>query len=268
MKPILSWVLILSSIGCSGPLQPNPDPPSMVQSVDETEQNRVSVSDYKTIDNRVNNDLPKKGKNQEKIISKQKIILDVPIIEQNPELKNGCEVTSLAMVLQYAGMKVGKMELAKQVPKDNDPVSKNSKGDITHWGNPAHGFVGDITGKNMGYAIFAKPLEKLMDRYLPNRTVNLTGKSFDTLLNQVQSKKPVLVWTTGDFKSPDRWESWTHGKEKIKTPLDLHVVVLTGFDSNYVYVNDPLTGRKNQKVDKQSFIRSWNELGKQALSYK
>ncbi|MGC5326183.1 C39 family peptidase [Brevibacillus sp. SYSU BS000544] len=200
--------------------------------------------------------------------NEQKIILDVPIIEQKPELKYGCEVTSLAMILQYAGITIDKMELANEIPKDNDPVKKTKSGDITHWGNPNHGFVGDMTGKNKGYAVYAKPMEKLMNQYLPGRTVNLTGKPFETLLQQVQNQRPVLVWTTGDFKSPDRWESWKHGSEKIKTPLDLHVVALVGFDSNNVYVNDPLTGIKNQKVSKQSFIRSWTELGKQALSYR
>lgn len=53
-------------------------------------------------------------------------------------------------------------------------MSKN--GDITQWGDPKEGFVGDITGKNKGYAVYVQPLQELMEQYLPNRTVNLTGK--------------------------------------------------------------------------------------------
>lgn len=198
---------------------------------------------------------------------KDKIILDIPIVKQNPELKYGCEVTSLAMVLKYAGVNTDKLKLADELPKDNDPVQKTESGNITRWGNPDHGFVGDITGKSAGYAVYAGPLEKLMKQYLKNRTVNLTRKSFDEVLAQIKNGKPVILWTTGDYKVPDRWESWKHGNEEINTPLDLHAVVLVGFDKDHLYINDPLTGEKAKKTKKDSFLESWKALGQQALSY-
>ncbi|WJH36156.1 C39 family peptidase [Paenibacillus sp. CC-CFT747] len=181
--------------------------------------------------------------------------MDVPLINQNPELKYGCEVTSLAMVLKYAGMETDKMKLANELPKDTDPLKKTDSGNITSWGNPDHGFVGDVTGKTPGYAIYAGPLEKVMQRYLPNRTVNLTRRPFDEILGQLSKEKPVILWTTGDYKVPDRWESWTHGNEKINTPLDLHAVVLVGFDKDYLYLNDPLAGKKSKRRKRILF---WN----------
>lgn len=201
------------------------------------------------------------------VTEKESIILDVPIIKQNPELKYGCEVTSLAMVLTHAGIKTDKLKLADELPKDGDPVKKNESGDIIRWGNPDHGFVGDITGQSAGYAVYAGPLEKLMNQYMQNRTVNLTRKSFDEVLAQVKKGRPVILWTTGDYKVPDRWESWKHGNEKINTPLDLHAVVLVGFDNEHLYINDPLTGKKEHKTKKDSFLESWKALGQQALSY-
>lgn len=49
-------------------------------------------------------------------------LLNVPLIKQNPELRYGCEVTSLTMVLNYAGVKVNKMELYRNIQKDLDPL--------------------------------------------------------------------------------------------------------------------------------------------------
>ncbi|MGS2748171.1 C39 family peptidase [Bacillus zanthoxyli] len=198
----------------------------------------------------------------------EKVILDVPLILQKPELKYGCEVTSLAMVLQYAGIKVNKMQLANGIKKDNDPLSMSNGGDIIRWGDPKEGFVGDITGKNKGYAVYVQPLQELMEQYLPNRTMNLTGKNFNDILAQIKIGKPVVVWTTGDYKVPDRWESWKHGNKQITAPLDLHAVVLIGFEDGYIYINDPLSGKKAHKVNQETFIQSWDALGKQALSYR
>lgn len=64
--------------------------------------------------------------------SSNKILLDVPLIKQNPELRYGCEVTSLAMVLNYAGVKVTKMDLFKDIEKDSDPLVRKN-GNIIKW---------------------------------------------------------------------------------------------------------------------------------------
>ncbi|WP_282155137.1 C39 family peptidase [Cytobacillus gottheilii] len=198
--------------------------------------------------------------------SKEKISLNVPLIKQNPELKYGCEVTSLAMMLQYAGVKTNKMELYKNVSKDPDQLVKN-RNNITHWGDPGKGFVGDMTGRTAGYAVFDGPIENLVNQYLPGHAVNLTKQPFQKVLDHVGKGYPAVVWTTGDYKLPDRWESWKHHKQTIKTPLDLHAVVLTGFDQQHVYLNDPLSGKKGVKVNKKQFEASWKALQSRAISY-
>ena len=199
---------------------------------------------------------------------KQSTLLNVVLIEQNPELRYGCEVTSLAMVLNYAGVKTNKMDLYRKIQKDPDPLIRSAKGDILRWGNPSDGFVGDMTGRRAGYAVFDGPMIDLINQKLPGRAVNLTNQPFERVLSHVSAGYPVVVWTTGDYRLPDRWESWYHGKQFIKTPLDLHAVVLVGYDSNHVYLNDPLSGRKQVRVNKEQFIRSWKALQSRAVSYK
>lgn len=198
---------------------------------------------------------------------KPSAMLDVVLIRQNPELRYGCEVTSLAMVLNYAGVKTNKMDLYRSIRKDPDPLISSSQGDILRWGNPADGFVGDMTGRRAGYAVFDRPMIALINQKLPGRAVNLTNQSFNRVLAHVSSGHPVVVWTTGDYRLPDRWEGWYHGNQYIKTPLDLHAVVLVGYSTNYVYLNDPLSGRKQVKVSKAQFIRSWKALRSRAVSY-
>ncbi|MDE3838340.1 peptidase C39 [Bacillus methanolicus] len=207
----------------------------------------------------------KREPKKENILQKQ--LLNVPLIKQNPELKYGCEVTSLTMMLQYAGIKVNKMDLYRKIKKDPDPLIRSKTGDIIRWGDPGVGFVGDMTGRNAGYAVFDKPMVDLINTYLPGRAKNLTNRPFVEILSHVSKGYPVVVWTTGDYRLPDRWESWRHEKQTIKTPLDLHVVVLVGYDSQNVYLNDPLSGKKQVRVNKNRFIDSWKALKQRAVSY-
>lgn len=272
MRWIAALALFCWMMGCSSkePLENSASPPNQEPSPAPKPPAKQISKENETLQYSIKKTKPYTlpDKTEKAPAPRKKVVLNVPLISQNPELKYGCEVTSLSMVLQYAGIKAGKLELADKVKKDNDPLTTTKTGDITHWGDPEDGFVGDMTGKGKGYAVYVKPLQQLMEHYLPDRTVNLTKHPFDELLNQVRKGNPVIVWTTGDFKQPDRWESWNHGQERITTPLDLHVVVLVGFEPNYVYVNDPLAVRKTFKVDKQTFINSWAALGRQALSYR
>ncbi|MDF2085666.1 C39 family peptidase [Bacillus pseudomycoides] len=256
-KLLILYVLFLILAGCSTKQSPVEKQESNVGHKDVELKKNVK---YPTSQNK-----PLQSPNPS---VQEKVILNVPLISQKPELKYGCEVTSLAMVLQHAGIKVNKIQLANSIKKDNDPLFMNKSGDIIQWGDPKEGFVGDITGKNKGYAVYVQPLQELMERYLPNRTVNLTGKAFNDVLAQIKMDKPVVIWTTGDYKVPDRWESWKHGNKQITAPLDLHAVVLIGFEDGYIYINDPLSEKKAHKVNQKTFIQSWNALGKQALSYR
>lgn len=192
--------------------------------------------------------------------------IEVPVIAQMPELYNGCEVTSLSMLLQSAGKSVSKVELAKNVRKDPTPETQDAQGRTVQWGNPNTGFVGDVTGAGRGYSVYHGPIADLLDQYLPGRAVDLTGQNFDSLLDTLAKGKPVVVWVTENFAPTNAWVAWNSPTGSVRATFDEHCVLLVGYDANTVTINDPLDGT-NKQVNRASFEQAWEQLGQQAVTY-
>lgn len=197
---------------------------------------------------------------------KASTILDAPVVKQTPGLYNGCEVSSLAMLLQFEGIKADKMALAGQIKKDTTPLVKDKDGNVVSWGDPNYGFVGDITGKKPGYGVYDGPLMKLLQDYMPEKAVDLTGESFDSLLKSVQDRNPVVTWVTINFNIPEDFITWESGGKDIKATFSEHAVLLVGYDKNYCYVNNPYNGQKDEKISRSTFEQVWESMGSMAIS--
>lgn len=211
-------------------------------------------------------ELKKKQEEEAKKNPPKSVLLDIPVISQLPELKNGCEVTSIAMMLNYSGISVDKMTLAEKVRKDTTPLTYNGSA-IASWGNPNVGFVGDITGKSPGYSIYPEPLKPLVEEYMPGKSLILNGVNYNDIEKVLADKRPVVVWVTVDFKQPSRRAQWVSNGENISVNLSQHAVLLTGYDESNLYYNDPLDNGKNKSVSKETFKAIWETMGKYALSY-
>ncbi len=199
----------------------------------------------------------------------QKVLLQVPLIKQLPELPRGCEVTSLAMLLRHAGLDVDKMTLAKAVRKDPTPYQR--KNGMTYFGDPNHGFVGNMYDINKpGLGVYSKPIAELGEQYLPGRIVNLTGTDFEDVMQQVENEKPVWVINNTLFSHvPEKyWVEWQTPQGKMKITYKEHSVLITGYDEQNIYFNDPLAGMKNRKVPKAQFQKGWEQMGRHAITYK
>jgi uncharacterized protein YvpB len=190
------------------------------------------------------------------------IKLDVPLIMQmdQPLLYNGCEVTSLAMILNYSGVKVTKNELAKNIKTVPLTYSNGQKG------NPNVGFVGDMA-HGPGLGVYNGPIFELTKKYVGDRAVNLTGKPFTDILKEVGQRRPVWIITTSSFAPISVFQTWNTPQGKIKITFSEHSVAITGYDGNYIYINDPYGG-KNKKLNRESFIKAWEQMGKQAIVIK
>ncbi|CAM3768115.1 C39 family peptidase [Mesobacillus zeae] len=198
----------------------------------------------------------------------ESIQLDVPAVSQLPELARGCEVTSLSMLLKHAGVKVDKLELADQIYKN--PEQRTVVGGVIHYGHPNEGFIGNMyTHGEHGLGVYHKPIADLAGKFLPGRIRDLTGADFDELKIPLSDGRPVWIITNTRYKKLDssEFEKWHTPQGEVMVTYREHSVLLTGYDSKYVYFNDPLTGQKNKKAPIADFKEAWVQMGRQAVTY-
>ncbi|WP_226376933.1 C39 family peptidase [Oceanobacillus halotolerans] len=195
----------------------------------------------------------------------ESVKLEAPQVEQMPELPRGCEVTSLAMLLQYHGLDVDKMELAKQVKKNPTPYRETDK--EIYFGNPHNGFVGDMyTFSNPGLGVYHGPIAELAASYLGERVHDFTGGDFQEILQHLNQDRPVWVIINAAYKElpKEDFTTWKTEDGEISITRRLHSVLVTGYDDNYIYFNDPLNREEKAPID--SFKAAWNQMGKQAIT--
>lgn len=191
---------------------------------------------------------------------KQEQKLDVPLENQMPDLPNGCEVTSLSMLMNYYGIKVNKNELAENI-QHVDFFTDGGK----YRGNPNQGFVGHMSIANAGWCVYNGPLYNVARKYTTH-IENITGNDFLSLLKLVSNGHPVLIITTTTFNRVNDMQTWDTNTGKVNVTPSSHACVITGYSKpkKVVYVNNPY-GYKNQPVNWKNLQASYNQQGRQAL---
>lgn len=190
---------------------------------------------------------------------KREVLLDVPLFNQmdSPRLYNGCEITSLAMVMNYEGIPISKNELAKEI---HTVPLRYQNGE---YGNPNEGFVGNMQD-GPGLGVYHEPIFKLAQKHFNGRAENLTGKPFGEILKKVADGSPVWVITTASLTPAASFQNWDTPSGQVKVSFQMHSVAITGYDENHIFVNDPY-GTKNRKVPIDAFVSAWKLMGSQAI---
>jgi uncharacterized protein YvpB len=192
-------------------------------------------------------------------LQKEKILLDVPLLKQMdaPRLYNGCEVTSLAMLLQFHGLSVTKNELATKITRVPLNYQDGKKG------NPNVGFVGNMED-GPGLGVYHEPIFKLAQSYVNDRAEDLTKQPFSVVIEKLAAGSPVWVIITSSFTPTSEIKTWNTPQGPVEVTFKMHSVVITGYDQESIYINDPYGG-KNKKVNKENFIKAWEQMGSQAI---
>lgn len=193
------------------------------------------------------------------------IIKGIPVIPQRPALHRGCEVTSLTMLLNYyLTDKVDKMQLAKEINKDI--TEYNIVDGMINFGDPHIGFVGDIADvNNKGYAVYNEPIEHLARKYSTN-VLNITGSKFNDVLYYIGLGHPVWVISPNIYMTvPQSYKQYWVTPNGIKeVSYTSHAVLVVGYDSRYVYFNDPSKNLLRKKLISE-FRNGWECMGSQAI---
>lgn len=194
----------------------------------------------------------------------------VEVIYQDPELPNGCEVTSLAMVLASAGCPADKVTLYL----DYLPKSDFSLIDGQRYGpSPEKWYVGDAADLTDGWYCFEGPVIQAANGWLEGRGSNLraqsvTGLSRTELDRCARDGIPLVVWVTLDYAAP-RYSDffWTLEDGTEYHPYsNLHCVVLAGAEGGQYRIADPINGMT--VIDKDTFWDSFSAMGCRAVVVK
>jgi len=191
--------------------------------------------------------------------------IDAPLIMQLPALDRGCGVVSLTMLLNFHGINVDKMQLVNEINKVPFP------------GDPNEGFVGNIfTFNEEGLGVYHAPIFNLLQQYLPNTAIDLTGLPFEVMLYYIANGSPVWIVTNFLHRplAPYNFTTWAlTNANTVNVSWHMHSVLVTGFSETHVYFNDPLynpartTGPPTfYRAPIAEFVASWEQFGNQMVA--
>ncbi len=199
-------------------------------------------------------------------IAIDEVYIDVPTVMQNPELPNGCEITSLTAVLNYKGYNAEKTEMADVYLPKEAFYSKDGK---LYGANPYVSYAGNPREKS-GFFSYSPPIIEAANSYLDTvqgdeNPTDISGSTREEITEYLNQGIPVVIWVTLDLSEPKLNYSWylSDTGEKTDMPVNLHCVVLNGYVDDNVHVMNPLKGQVLYNTD--DFFQSYIELGSHAL---
>ena len=203
------------------------------------------------------------------------VVLDVPLINQHPELPVGCEPVCAAAVLQYLGFETDKFDFTDNYLEWDDNFYYDDDM-VSHGPDPRRVFAGNPY--EWGYGCSAEVLADAMNRFFEKNDDSYTAYSIDSAINSADIEKfidegvPVIVWATIDMKPFNYRKPWEwiidETGETYCWYSNSHTLVLCGYDNHCYHFMDP-----NDKDEiilhlKDTFLRRFEDNGFQAVAVK
>lgn len=234
----------------------------------------LSICDLKSLKTAVltvnDTDLPEKKEPQIDIPEakegqKANIIKGVPVLSQFPEFPTGCESVSTVTVLRFYGENITAAKFIDEyLPKSADFYYESGR---RYGPSPYDFFIGNPRTA-ASYGCMAPVIEKALCDYFggSERVKNTTGAELSELCDKyIDNGIPVIMWATINMLETDPKNTWyLRDGTRFSWPGNEHCLVLTGYDADSYYFNDPYAG-KTVKYKKQTVKDRYAELGRQSV---
>lgn len=171
------------------------------------------------------------------------------VARQQQSRNLSCESSAASMVAQYHGVQLSENEVLASLPTSS---------------NPHLGFRGNVdgpTGGTVDYGVYAEPILDILNaRGLQARTV---VDGMEGIKAAIARGNPVIAWVTYNCEPSTPTTTAIDGQEVTLVP-NQHVVVVTGFNAEGVWANDPWDGQEDfyQMGD---FARAMSYFGNMAI---
>ena len=150
-------------------------------------------------------------------------LLDVPLINQNPDYPNGCEAAAATMLLNYLGINITLEDFIKNYL----PMSEvHEKDGVRYEPIPAVSYAGNPTDTSRGWGTFEPVIANAITSILKeqkkenskleyNIYENAEKYSLKIAANQLTNTfTPFLIWTTIDYtEAKDIYEWFSYDKK-------------------------------------------------------
>lgn len=204
-----------------------------------------------------------------------KAVIEIPVINQFPELPVGCEGTSAAALLKYIGYDISKTDFTEKYIKKSNDFSYDEKNDILYGPDPNKFFVGDPFEK--GYGCYAPVVVNALNDFFAennsgNKAIKLNELNSADMEKLIDEGVPLIVWASQDMKSYKYRQSskWIIHNTDIEQQWlgNSHTLVLCGYDSNCYYFMDCNNKKEIIPYSKIGFMNRWEENGSQCIAVK
>jgi uncharacterized protein YvpB len=200
--------------------------------------------------------------------------IQVPLINQYPDLPCGCEIASAVSVIQYNGLNVPLTTFADEFITYDAEFYHDDLENL--WGpDPNKVFVGDPFG--WGYGCYPDVLAESMNSYFAAVGGGLSAHpasllSEEELETLVEGGVPVIVWATldmvaFDYRNPSVWYLKDSGEE-FTWYKNSHTLVLCGFDDDVFYFMDPNDKTEIVAYGRELFMKRYSQAGAKAVIVK